>query len=119
MDFKGKVVIITGASSGIGAATAKYLAELGASLVLTGRNIENLQKVGQECEAAGKGKPLLVVADVCSEDDNVRVVGETVKKFGKLDVLVNNAGKGVMGSIETTSLSQWAKKGNPLKEPVH
>uniref|UniRef100_A0A8D8KX64 3-oxoacyl-[acyl-carrier-protein] reductase FabG n=1 Tax=Culex pipiens TaxID=7175 RepID=A0A8D8KX64_CULPI len=107
MDFKGKVVIITGASSGIGAATAKYLAELGASLVLTGRNIENLQKVGQECEATGKGKPLLVVADVCIEDDNMRVVGETVKKFGKLDVLVNNAGKGVMGSIETTSLSQF------------
>uniref|UniRef100_A0A1Q3FKC4 Ketoreductase domain-containing protein n=1 Tax=Culex tarsalis TaxID=7177 RepID=A0A1Q3FKC4_CULTA len=107
MDFNGKVVIITGASSGIGAGTAKYLAKLGASLVLTGRNEESLQKTGQECEAVGKVKPLLVVADVCSEEDNARVIGETVKKFGKLDVLVNNAGKGVGGSIESTSMSQY------------
>uniref|UniRef100_A0A1Q3FRU6 Ketoreductase domain-containing protein n=1 Tax=Culex tarsalis TaxID=7177 RepID=A0A1Q3FRU6_CULTA len=107
MDFNGKVVIITGASSGIGAGTAKYLAKLGASLVLTGRNEESLQKTGQECEAVGKVKPLLVVADVCKEEDNARVIGETVKKFGKLDVLVNNAGKGAGGSIESTSMSQY------------
>uniref|UniRef100_A0A1Q3FSC2 Ketoreductase domain-containing protein n=1 Tax=Culex tarsalis TaxID=7177 RepID=A0A1Q3FSC2_CULTA len=104
--FKGKVVIITGASSGIGAATAKYLAKAGASLVLTGRNVENLQKVGRECESVAKVKPLLVTADICNEADNARVIAETVKKFGRLDVLVNNAGKGTYGSIETTSLSQ-------------
>uniref|UniRef100_A0A8D8AC35 3-oxoacyl-[acyl-carrier-protein] reductase FabG n=1 Tax=Culex pipiens TaxID=7175 RepID=A0A8D8AC35_CULPI len=107
MDFNGKVVIITGASSGIGAGTAKYLAKLGASLVLTGRNEESLQQTGKDCEAVGKVKPLLVVADVTKEEDNTRVIDETVKKFGKLDVLVNNAGKGVGGSIESTSMSQF------------
>lgn len=107
MDFTGKVVLITGASSGIGAATAKYLTELGASVVLTGRNADNLNKTGSECEAVGKEKPFLLVADVTSTDDNVRVINKTIEKFGKLDVLVNNAGKGLPGSIENTSLEQF------------
>lgn len=107
MDFKGKVVLITGASSGIGAAAAKYLAELGATVVLTGRNAENLNKIGAECASVGKTKPLLIVADVTKETDNVRVIETTIAKLGKLDVLVNNAGKGTGGSIETTTLEQY------------
>ncbi|XP_058840284.1 3-oxoacyl-[acyl-carrier-protein] reductase FabG-like [Topomyia yanbarensis] len=107
MDLSGKVVLITGASSGIGAATAKYLTELGATVVLTGRNVENLNKIGTECEAIGKAKPVLLVADVTKESDNARVIRETISKFGKLDVLVNNAGKGLAGSIETTTLEQY------------
>ncbi|XP_062563769.1 3-oxoacyl-[acyl-carrier-protein] reductase FabG-like [Armigeres subalbatus] len=107
MDFTGKVVLITGASSGIGAATAKYFTDLGASVVLTGRNADNLNKVGAECEAVGKQKPFLLVADVTNSDDNTRVINETLKKFGKLDVLVNNAGKGLAGSIENTSVEQF------------
>ncbi|XP_065095419.1 3-oxoacyl-[acyl-carrier-protein] reductase FabG-like [Ochlerotatus camptorhynchus] len=107
MDFSGKVVLITGASSGIGAATAKYLTELGATVAMTGRNAENLNKVGAECEAVGKQTPLLLVADVTKTDDNSRVIEEIIKKFGKLNVLVNNAGKGAVGSIETTSLEQY------------
>ncbi|XP_053697785.1 3-oxoacyl-[acyl-carrier-protein] reductase FabG-like [Sabethes cyaneus] len=107
MDLKGKVILITGASSGIGAATAKYLTELGATAVLTGRNAENLNQIGAECEAVGKAKPLLIVADVTKEADNVRVIETTIAKFGKLDVLVNNAGKGTGGSIENTTLEQY------------
>lgn len=107
MDLSGKVIIVTGASSGIGAATATYLTQLGATVVLTGRNIENLNKVGAECKALGKQKPLLIVADVTNLDDNSRVIDETIKKFGRLDVLVNNAGKGQNGTIETTSLEQF------------
>ncbi|XP_065095368.1 3-oxoacyl-[acyl-carrier-protein] reductase FabG-like [Ochlerotatus camptorhynchus] len=107
MDFSGKVVLITGASSGIGAATAKYLTELGATVAMTGRNAENLNKFGAECEAVGKQKPFLLVADVTKTEDNSRVIEETIKKFGKLDVLVNNAGKGAAGSIETTTLEQY------------
>ncbi|XP_062564628.1 3-oxoacyl-[acyl-carrier-protein] reductase FabG-like [Armigeres subalbatus] len=107
MDFTGKVVLITGASSGIGAATAKYFTALGASVVLTGRNAENLNKTGSECEALGKEKPLLLVADVTSTDDNIRVIEKIIKKFGKLDVLVNNAGKGLSGGIENTSVEQY------------
>lgn len=104
MDFTGKVVLITGASSGIGAATAKHFTKLGAQVVMTGRNADSLKKCGTEC--VGKQKPLLLLADVTKQEDNARVIEETIGKFGKLDVLVNNAGRGVFGSIETTSLDQ-------------
>lgn len=104
MDFTGKVVLITGASSGIGAVTAKYLTHLGASVVMTGRNVESLKKSGAKC--VGKHEPLLIAADVTKEEDNARVIEETINKYGKLDVLINNAGRGVFGSIETTSLDQ-------------
>ncbi|XP_052901386.1 3-oxoacyl-[acyl-carrier-protein] reductase FabG-like [Anopheles moucheti] len=107
MDFTGKVVLITGASSGIGEGTAIYFAKFGASLALTGRNEANLKKVGDACEAASKNKPLLIVADVTKEEDNKRVLEEIVAKYAKLDVLVNNAGILGNGSIENTSLQQY------------
>lgn len=103
MDFENKVVLITGASSGIGEATSKYFANLGASLVLTGRKSEQLERVGNEC----KGNPLLLIADVTKVEDNQRVIDETIAKYGKLDVLVNNAGILANGSIENTSLQQY------------
>ncbi|XP_055596126.1 3-oxoacyl-[acyl-carrier-protein] reductase FabG-like [Uranotaenia lowii] len=107
MDFEGKVVLITGASSGIGEGTAKYFAKLGASLALSGRNVENLNKVGAVCEEISKRKPLLLVADITKEEDNQRIIDETVTQLGKLDVLVNNAGILANGSIENTSLEQY------------
>ncbi|XP_058449772.1 3-oxoacyl-[acyl-carrier-protein] reductase FabG-like [Malaya genurostris] len=107
MNFKEKVILITGASSGIGEGTAKYLARLGATLILTGRNEKNLCQVGAACEAISKQKPLLLVADVTKEVDNKRVIEEIVSKFGRLDVLINNAGILGTGSIENTSLEQY------------
>uniref|UniRef100_U5EYA8 Putative reductase n=1 Tax=Corethrella appendiculata TaxID=1370023 RepID=U5EYA8_9DIPT len=108
MNFAGKVVLITGASSGIGAATAVQFAKLGASLSLTGRKLENLTKVADDCEKFGANqKPLLVVADVTKEEDVVRIMDETLKKYQKLDVLVNNAGIIETGTIENTSLEQY------------
>ncbi|XP_055594050.1 3-oxoacyl-[acyl-carrier-protein] reductase FabG-like [Uranotaenia lowii] len=107
MNFQNKIVLITGASSGIGAATAVYFAGLGADLVLAARNEANLTKVGQECEKVGKRKPLLVVTDVTKEEDNERLISRTIEHFKKLDVLVNNAGRGCAGSIENTSLEQF------------
>lgn len=107
MDFTGKVVLITGASSGIGEGTAKYFAKYGATLVLTGRNEDNLNKVGVACEALSKQKPLLLVADVTKVEDNKRVVQEITSKLGRLDVLINNAGIIASGSIENTSLEQY------------
>jgi len=107
-DFSGKVVLITGASSGIGKATAILLAGRGAKLSLTGRNEVNLRRVGDECVVAKKAEqPLIVVADQSSEADVARLVDATIKKFGRLDVLVNNAGCVEFGSIETTSLAQY------------
>ena len=103
MDFTGKVVLITGASSGIGASTAEHLSLLGASLVITGRNEENLLKVADKCE----GKHLLVIADLTKEEDRVMIIESAIERFGKIDVLVNNAGILENGSIEKTSLDQF------------
>lgn len=86
-----KVVIITGANSGVGAATAKRFASEGASVVITARRLEPLQAVAEEIKANG-GTVLALQQDISVDEDNVRVVEETVKTFGKLDALVNNAG---------------------------
>lgn len=105
MNFAGKVVLITGASSGIGARTAQKLSQLGAVLSLNGRKLENLEKVASECK--GNEKPFLVPGDITNENDTKRIFEETIKKFGKLDVLINNAGIIETGTIETTSLEQY------------
>jgi len=108
MQFAGKVVLITGASSGIGAATAKRFAVLGASLALAGRNLENLQKVASECSVPQNSpKPFLVTGELTSEADTKSILESTIKHYGKLDVLVNNAGIIETGSIENTSLEQY------------
>ncbi|XP_026314574.1 uncharacterized protein LOC113226230 [Hyposmocoma kahamanoa] len=95
MSFAGKSVIVTGASSGIGAATAILFAEQGASVVIIGRNESKLNAV------AGKlpknAQPLIMKADVTT--DAKKIIDETVNKFGKIDVLVNNAGFGKYGSL--------------------
>ncbi|KAL3891901.1 hypothetical protein ACJMK2_004143 [Sinanodonta woodiana] len=105
----GKIALITGASSGIGAGTAKLFAQLGALLALTGRIKENLKKIEEECEklSPSQSKPLLVVGDLVKEEDVKRIVDETVKHYGKLDILVNSAGIIEFGSIEATSLEQY------------
>lgn len=108
MNFLGKVVLITGASSGIGAATAETFAKLGASLVLTGRNIANLNEVATKCYPSDdKSRLLLVPGDLTKEVDNERLVAATLEKYGKLDVLVNNAGIIETGTIENTSMEQF------------
>lgn len=106
MSFTGKVVIVTGASSGIGAGTAELLAKRSASLVLVGRNNEQLEKVANNCEKYTKNV-LKVIADVCNEGDAQRIVRETIDKFSKLDVLINSAGIIGSGTIETTTLEQF------------
>lgn len=105
MNFAGKVVIVTGASSGIGAATAVFLSRLGAKLSLTGRNVENLQKVSKDCDKAGQ--TFLVSADLTKENDIESIVQKTIDHYGQLDVLVNNAGIIETGTIENTSLGQF------------
>jgi len=109
-DLNGKVALITGAGSGIGAATAKLFARRGAKLSLIDRNEVNLQRVGDECARVGPAnveRPLIVVAELSCEADVANLVDTTVKKFGQLDILVNNAGIFEIGTIETTSLEQY------------
>ena len=105
VNLNGKVALITGASSGIGAATAKLFSKLGATLALSGRNVENLEKVAKECE--GAKKPLLIKADLGIEEDTKLVLDKTISELGKIDILINNAGVLEMGTIENTSLEQY------------
>ncbi|KAK4882349.1 hypothetical protein RN001_005668 [Aquatica leii] len=107
MNFANKVVLITGASSGIGAATAKKFAALGASLALAGRNLENLKKVASECKSEKNPPPFIVTGELTNESDTKAILESTIKHFGKLDVLINNAGIIETGSIETTTLEQY------------
>ena len=102
--FTGKVVIVTGAGSGIGAATAQRFAAEGANVVLAGRTRSKL-------EAAAKDIPadhvLLQEADVSSKDSVDRLVAAAVERFGRLDVLVNNAGIAPMGPFMETTVDDW------------
>ncbi len=89
--MKNKVVIITGGSSGIGKAMAFVFGQEGAKIVISARHFEALEKVGAELTAEGIDN-LAIVADVSIEADNRRLIDETIKKFGKIDILINNAG---------------------------
>nr|XP_032527840.1 3-oxoacyl-[acyl-carrier-protein] reductase FabG-like isoform X1 [Danaus plexippus plexippus] len=91
MSFSDKVVIVTGASSGIGAATALLFSKEKANVVIVGRNEAKLKVVTAQCEEVGN-KPLVIRADVSDDDEAARIINETIEKYGKLDVLVNNAG---------------------------
>ncbi|CAL1615769.1 unnamed protein product [Knipowitschia caucasica] len=107
--LRGKVALITGASSGIGAGTCVLFAKLGALLALNGRDVENLNKVAQQCKDCGAAEPLLVPGELTDEDTVKTTVDKTIAHFGRLDVLVNSAGILAMGSIETTDLAQYDK----------
>ncbi|XP_073491130.1 3-oxoacyl-[acyl-carrier-protein] reductase FabG-like [Aquarana catesbeiana] len=107
VSLHGKVCLVTGASSGIGAGTAILFAGLGARLALNGRNQEKLQETAQSCEATSSMKPLLVLGDLTDEKVLQRLVEETVGHFGQLDVLVNCGGITSFGSIENTTLEDY------------
>ncbi|XP_055696789.1 3-oxoacyl-[acyl-carrier-protein] reductase FabG-like [Phlebotomus papatasi] len=108
MAFEGKVVLITGASSGIGVGTAILFAEQGAKLAITGRNEERLRETLGKCKSPKSGRSnAIIVADVTKEDDAKKIINNTIAHFGQLDVLVNNAGILEGGSIENTSLEQY------------
>jgi short-subunit dehydrogenase len=97
--LEGKVAVVTGASSGIGEATARALAGRGASVVLAARNEEKLRFVGREIIAAG-GQALVVKTDITDRDSVEAMVERSVEEFGALDTLVNNAGLGLSGRVE-------------------
>ncbi len=104
--FAGKVVIITGAGSGIGEGTAIRFASEGASVVLAGRTKEKLDKVASKLDAE---RTLVHVADVAEEDQAKALIDATLARFGQLDVLVNNAGVAVMGKITEATTEDWRK----------
>ena len=101
-----KVVIVTGASSGIGKATAIEFAGKGASVVLAARRVEKLKALHQEISLFNK-KCLFVKTDVTSEDQVANLFEQTEKHFGRIDILVNNAGRGLKSKIRDISLDDW------------
>lgn len=105
-EFAGKVLLVTGATSGIGRATALRFAEAGASVAAVGRNEKALEEVSAEIKARG-GSPISIAADLTVADEAGRVVSSTVAGFGGIDVLVNAAGHISTGTIESTALGAW------------
>jgi len=118
--LKGKVALVTGASSGIGAATAIMLSKHGATLAISGRNVDNLEKTAGLCQVGEEQKtPLIIEADISKEADTQRLVDTTVSQLGRLDILVNNAGIIEMGSIEATSMEQYDRVMNVNMRAVY
>lgn len=106
--MKDKVAIITGASSGIGRASALALAREGAHVVLAARRTAELELVAQEVRALGR-QALVAPTDVTQEAQSVRLVAQTVAQFGRLDIVVANAGIYVRGPIETLTAADFER----------
>ena len=104
----GKVVIITGASAGIGRASARALAREGAHLVLTARRPERLDAIIQEARAAGSDG-VAVVGDARDEQIAIRAVEAAKSKFGRVDILINNVGIGIYKQLVDTSLDDYVE----------
>lgn len=102
-----KIVIVTAASRGLGKATALQFAREGAHVVVNARDAERLATVAAECEALSGKTALAVAGDVTRQADVDRLVGETLDRFGRIDVLVTNAGGPPAGLFGALSLEQW------------
>ncbi len=107
IDFTGRVAIVTGGGTGIGYATAMQLAMLGASVVIASRTVAELEAAAARIAAASGQRCLAVPTDVKKENDIVALVQRTIDEFGRIDVLVNNAGGTRMGPLEAIPTKGW------------
>ena len=107
-DLSGKVSIVTGGGDGLGRVMAIALAEAGSDIVICSRKVEKCDETAREIEKLGV-KALSVKCDILLDEDVDRVVDETVKSFGKIDILVNNSGRTWGGSAEDISIEDWQK----------
>ena len=108
VDLKGKVAAVTGASSGIGEATALAFAEAGAAVSLAARRADRIEALAKRIEDSG-GKAVAIETDVADEDQASRFIRETKEKLGRLDVLVNNAGVMLLGPVVGADTSEWRR----------
>jgi NADP-dependent 3-hydroxy acid dehydrogenase YdfG len=104
----GTVALVTGASSGIGEATARELAQRGAAVAIAARRKDRLDALAQEIEAAG-GTALAIETDVTDHEQAKALVAETVAGLGRLDTVVNNAGQMLLGPIEDAPTEEWER----------
>ena len=107
-ELHGRIAVVTGASSGLGATFARSLAAAGASVVVAARRLDRLESLASEIEAAGRDA-LAVACDVTSEADVDGLVAATLERFGKVDILVNNAGISDSAPAETESLESFRR----------
>jgi len=105
-NIEGKVVVVTGASSGLGEAAARHLSALGASLVLGARRIDRLQSLADELTARD-GKALAVETDVTRADQVKALVDAAVQTYGRIDVMINNAGLMPQSLLERLKIDEW------------
>jgi NADP-dependent 3-hydroxy acid dehydrogenase YdfG len=106
--LEGSVALITGASSGIGEATARALAAQGAKVAVAARRLERLERLA--AEIGGEGHTALAIeADVTDSEQAIAMVGRTVEELGSLDVVVNNAGVMLLGPIENAPTEEWER----------
>src|SRR6056297_649620 len=108
MSIKGKTIIITGASSGIGEATAKKLSQEGANVVLSARREDKLNSLKDEIVKNG-GMALVVPADVTKKEDFKKVVSSTLEEFGSIDGIINNAGLMPLSYVKNLHTDEWDK----------
>ena len=106
--LEGRVALVTGASSGIGDATARALASAGADVAIAARRHDRLDVLARELEKAGT-KVLVLAADLLVEEENRRVVAETEAHFGRLDILVNNAGVMLLSPVDDSNPADWRR----------
>ena len=110
-DLTGRVAVVTGASSGLGADAARAYAGQGADVALLARRVEKLKTVADEIAATGR-KVLVVGCDVTDEEQVRKAIGQVVARFGKIDILLNNAGVAVPGTVEQLTTDEWDKEMN-------
>jgi len=107
-NIKGKVVVITGASSGLGEATARHLSAEGAIVVLGARRVDRIKALADQLSGKG-GKALAVQTDVTQVDQVKQLVDEAVKTYGRIDVMINNAGLMPHSPLERLKINDWER----------
>lgn len=107
LGLKGRVAIVSGSSQGIGYATARALAGEGAAVTMTARRIDDLTRSAEKVRSETGAEVLTVQGDVASPSDNQRFVEETIARFGRVDILVNNDGAPPVGLLETFDDAAW------------
>jgi NADP-dependent 3-hydroxy acid dehydrogenase YdfG len=105
-NIENKVVVITGASSGLGEATARHLAARGASVVLGARRADQLEKIAADIRAAG-GKAEVLATDVTKKEQVQALIDTAVRVFGRVDVLINNAGLMSIAPMDEVKVDEW------------
>jgi short-subunit dehydrogenase len=108
MEIRDKVVIVTGASAGIGLATSLRLASVGAKLALAARSADKLRVLSDDLNRKGS-ESIWVPTDMRKREDVHHLVEETIKRFGRVDVLINNTGQGMAGLLENAGIDDYLK----------